>query len=312
MKKFLTLLFLLVSLSAFPYSPAPTLYYLQEDGRWYFGIRTRDGAVWGTEIIGADAWSFRVVYRGCYRGCIRTSRRPTQFARDINYVYYSGQRIEDANPRTWQLIESEAVWRDLLYSRDDKSVFFRDKKIEGADRGTFEDISIRAPSTFGRDKNSIFRGAVRTSYDVATFRELRWRGFTADKSGVYYQDTLLEGSCFNDFREVLTPLNSSSPYIISNNRVFFKNHELKGADAESFQVLVFKDGWTRIYYTVARDKNHVFINNQRLAEIDAETAVTSVVGRAICDVMISDKNGTFRIRRDWETGVFSLIPIETE
>ena len=302
MRRILTLLVLLVSLYAFPLSPAFS-YYFQENGRWYFGRRTNSGN-FGTEIVGIDVDSFRL---------ISNSNDPffcplTPFAKDNNFVYHSGRQIEGANPQTWEIIFTEKVQRNL-YSRDDRNVFFRGEKIESADRDTFEDIStglrnyFYSRSIFGRDKNFVFRGAARTSYDVATFRELYRQEFTVDKLGVYYRDRLLVGSCFNDFRELW------AYYTISNNRVFFKDSEIEDADANSFQVLAYFRGapWFSIEHTIARDRNHIFINSQKFTEIDVEFAVIRESA-----TVIGDRNGAFQIYSDWRSGIVSLVPIETE
>jgi hypothetical protein len=298
MRNIVTALFLLVALSAFSYFPAPPKRYFQQDEKWYFGNKTDNGVVYGIEIIGADVGSFRSVCHSRYLDACEI----TEFAKDNNYAYYLGQRIESANPQTFELIR--LMWKNL-YSRDDKNVFFMTEKVEGADRETFEDISIVNRSTFGRDKNFIYRGAVRMPYDIATFRELRAQGFTIDKLGVYYRDTLLAGSCFNDFRELET-------YIISNNRVFFKDRELKDADADSFQIIEHIAGWFGIEYSIARDKNHIYVDNQKLTEIDVETVVISDVGHWR-GTIVQDKNGTFRLKEDYDNrGFFNLIPIEIE
>ena len=302
MRKILTTLFLLVSLCAYPLTPAILPHYIQENGKWYWGVHSEK-----IEVVGADVNSFRLVCTLC---------RGTPFAKDNYSVFFAGQRIEGANPHTWELIITEAVQRvqQHLYSRDDRNVFFRGQKIEGADRDTFEDITIGVRhifspsfSTFGRDKNAVFRGAVRTSYDVATFRKLSREGFMVDKSGVYFRERLLEGSCFTDFRE------ESVYHTISNGRVFFRDLEIEGADANSFRFSMQRISpfalAPAVEYTIARDRNHIFIDNQKMTELDVETFV--VIDS--CDwegAIVRDKNGTFRIRRGW--GEFSLVPIETE
>jgi hypothetical protein len=299
MRKILTLLFLLVSLSVFPRTIFAT--YFKEDGRWYWGATS------GTEVVGAHTRTFHIIYNG---------RSRTSFARDRRSIYFAGQRIEGVHRRTWELIIPTLTGQyEIVYSRDRRNIFFGSEKIVGADRDSFEDITNAGwrATRWGRDKNSIFRGAVRTSYDVATFQELcSWRGFTADKSGVYYQDRLLEGSCFDDFRIL-------NLYIISNNRIFFNDHKLN-ADAESFQILGYRHipiaGAAGFELTIASDKNHIFVDSKKITELDVETFeivdLDYQLGRIRGGPIVRDKNGTFQIRYYWQPGVFSLIPIETE
>ena len=289
MRKILTILFLLVSLCAFPSTVSPT--YLKEDGRWYWA---------GTEIIGVHTRTFHIIYN---------RRLRTSFARDRRSIYFAGQRIEGVHRRTWELIiPTLAGQSGIVYSRDRRNVFFGSEKIVGADRDSFEDITFSAgwrATRWGRDKNSIFRGAVRTFYDVATFREVSWQGFTADKSGIYYQDRLLKGACSNDFRIL-------HRYVISNNRVFFNDYKLN-ADAKTFQVLandpIMLSGVSRNAFTIARDKNHIFKNSQKFTELDVETFEIVYLSHWN-GAIVRDKNGTFQFHR--RSGVFSLVPIEIE
>ena len=305
MRKILMILCLLVSLSVFPRQMPAT--YFQEDGRWYFGFSNRTD---NTEVVGAHIPTFRLVCNGGSRACWSTP-----FARDRRFVYFQGRRIIGVHLRTWELIAPiEGKGRFSLYSRDRRNVFFGGTKIEGADRDSFEDISSglghRTPF-FGRDKNSIFRGVFRTSYDVATFREV-CIGFTADKLGIYYQGKLLEGTCLNDFRLL-------NLYVVSNNRVFFRDQKLN-ADAKSFQVLAYKrspfSNASGLDFTIARDKNHIFIDGQKLAELDVETFVIVNLyyrsGLFRGGAIVKDKNGTFQIRNYFGFRPFDLIPIETE
>ena len=296
MRKILTILFLLISLCAFPIVPVQNTYF-QKNGIWYFGDSGSSRANRMTKVIGACYCTFHIVCNSTNPyACFHTP-----FAKDNNFVYYRGVQIRSANPQTWEVIV--AVDRSL-YSRDDRNVFFRGERVEGADRDSFEDTGVERHSVLGR--HSVFG---------------------RDKNFIFYGSKLLEGSCSDDFR-ILEDI-----YVVSNNRVFFRDREMEIADAESFQILARRGHpWFGVEYTIARDKNHIFIDNQILvAEIDIETFVvvdvnycaeidietflfvdTNYCFDAICDAIVSDKNGIFHIHRDRETGVFSLVPIEIE
>ena len=272
MREIFTLLFLLVSLCTYPIvyiSPS----YFQENGRWYWGIND-EYIDEREEVTGAHTRTFRLVCNSTNPyACFRTP-----FAKDRRFVYFQGQRIEGANPQTWEVI---MIMDRSLYSRDDRNVFFRGKKVKGADRDTFEDISsgrhwlFGRHSTFGRDKNHIF-----------------------------FRDKPLIGSCANDFRIL-------DIYVVSNNKVFFQNRNLD-ADAQSFQILEhIGHEWFGVEYTIARDKNHIFIDSQKLTALDVETfEIVDVYYWG--GVIVRDKNGTFQIHHDWETEIASLVPIEIE
>ena len=144
------------------------------------------------------------------------------------------------------------------------------------------------------------------SYDVATFRELSRPRFTADKSGIYFQDRLLEGSCSSDFREL------SQHLTVSNGRVFFFDNKIEGADANSFRIVAQRFypeiGFGIEYsFSITRDKNHIFLERQKMTELDAETFVV-ICANQRDGAIVRDKNGTFQIRR-WP---FRLAPVEVD
>lgn len=59
---------------------------------------------------------------------------------DDRYVFYEQFVIPKANPEYWQLVDSQ---KSIAYSKDDKSVFFLNQKIEGADTKTFELYGVK-------------------------------------------------------------------------------------------------------------------------------------------------------------------------
>lgn len=105
----------------------------------------------------------------------------TEYARDKNHVYYPIQVLciesldcgggcylvkyilEDADPRTFQYLDKD-------YAKDKKTVFFRGKKIIGADPKTFTVIKGPTYFYFAKDNKNVFKhGSIFKNADVATF-----------------------------------------------------------------------------------------------------------------------------------------------
>jgi|GEM_PF-6631034 len=302
MRNILIVLFLSLSVFAKAFSPILE-YYVKIDGKWYFGFNGRY-----TEVVGADPSTFQSI-----------GRYEAYFAKDKNYVYWRHERIEGANPETFVIVST--VW-----SKDDKNVFLKTKKINNADAKTFELIgSIFTPNYghhgigFAKDKNYVFQNGVVTPYDVVTFRLLPW-GFMVDKSGIYYRGHLLKGASPKNFRAM-------DIYMISNNKVFYEDTEIKGADAASFRIVMHRDAGMqtanhhRVDFTIAKDKTGIYINGEAFRNIDVETfrIVTSPIrppnfgsnekGEWVDRnaVIMGDKNGIYRIVRLPYDGVVRLI-----
>jgi len=298
MRNVLIVLFLLVSVSA----AASRVYegYTYKDGKWYFQIGGRF-----TEIIGYDSLTFQIVHP-----TNPSVRMDLFFAKDKNYVYYKGEQIDGANPQTFELIFFSE------YSKDSKNVYYETKKLDSADVETFEWIPYVFNQGYGstgnryaKDKNFVFRSGVIIPYDAATFQLLPW-GFMIDKSGIYYRDKILKGSSSVNYRSLDT-------YMISNNKVYHKDIEIKGADANSFQIVkhrwIDNIGNNTADYTIAKDKNFIYIDAQPFKQFDVKTfeIVSSPILSYSYDydreenkwidrnaVVVKDKNGTYRIQKD--------------
>ncbi len=107
-----------ISFSVFSLSIIIERYY-QKDEKWYFGYgRSQD-----REIVDVDNLTFQIIDlpQPAHSKWIHGGN--LHFAKDKNYVYYKGERIEDANPETFEITPRSE------YSKDDKSIYFETKKI---------------------------------------------------------------------------------------------------------------------------------------------------------------------------------------
>jgi membrane protein len=76
---------------------------------------------------------------------------PADYSKDKNNVYSPEngwiQRVNGANPKTIKVLNQ-------FYLKDDKTVFFNDKKILGADANSF--IALDKENGYAKDKNGVY------------------------------------------------------------------------------------------------------------------------------------------------------------
>ena len=101
-------------------------FYLKDDKNVFFNDE---------KILGADANSFIAL------------DKENGYAKDKNSVYYFGQKVEGANPKTFEVIS------DGEYSKDDKNVYASGEIIKGADPKTFREFP---ETSYSRDKNNLY------------------------------------------------------------------------------------------------------------------------------------------------------------
>jgi len=94
---------------------------------------------------------------------------------------------------------------------------------------------------YAKDKNAVYyRGERVKGADPLTFRMLDENNsnYAIDRFGLYYNGTPLMYSLPKNYKIFDANNNKwESVYVISNNRVFFKENEIKGADAKTFEVI---------------------------------------------------------------------------
>ena len=177
-------------------------------------------------------------------------------------------KLIGANPKTFELIDN--------FGRDDKNVYFLDKKLKGIDAKTFEEISF----SIVKDKNGLHillnsddfgiktRNLKISGLDLKTFKKLE-NGYYKDKNNVYYD--------------------------LDNNLYTIKN-----ADLATFEVLNSPYS-SSIYF--AKDKNNVYYQNKKINGIVADGF------EQIQSNFIKDKNRLYKIDEDEEKNEIKLIPI---
>lgn len=118
------------------------------------------------------------------------------YSKDRNFVYYvqidseaSIYKIHEADPKTFEIIDSEYVGWDDVFGKDKNNVFFGRVIIENADPNTFEVLS----SHYSKDKNYVYYKYSPWDENIrrleginpATF-EILDTSLVKDNNGIYY------------------------------------------------------------------------------------------------------------------------------
>ena len=185
---------------------------------------------------------------------------PADYSKDKNNVYSleNGwiQRVNGANPKTIKVLNQ-------FYLKDDKNVFFNDKKILGADANSF--IALDKENGYAKDKNTVYyfgqkveganaktfevisdgeyskddknvyvSGEIIKDADPKTFREFPETSYSRDKNNLYYyygEDKFLGKIDENNFEFL-------DDFIIRNgNEIYFYGNKLKLKDAKKFKLI---------------------------------------------------------------------------
>jgi len=185
---------------------------------------------------------------------------PADYSKDENNVYSPEngwiQRVNGANPKTIKVLNQ-------FYLKDDKNVFFNDKKILGADANSF--IALDKENGYAKDKNSVYyfgqkveganaktfevisdgeyskddknvyaSGEIIKGADPETFREFPETSYSRDKNNLYYyygEDKFLGKIDENNFEFL-------DDFIIRNgNEIYFYGAKLKIKNPEKFKLI---------------------------------------------------------------------------
>lgn len=161
-------------------------------------------------------------------------------------------KLIGANPKTFELIDN--------FGRDDKNVYFLDKKLKGIDAKTFEEISF----SIVKDKNGLHillnsddfgiktRNLKISGLDLKTFKKLE-NGYYKDKNNVYYDlDNNLytiKNADLATFEVLNSPYSSSIYFAKDKNNVYYQNKKINGIVADSFE---------QIQSNFIKDKNGIY------------------------------------------------------
>ena len=185
---------------------------------------------------------------------------PADYSKDKNNVYSPEngwiQKVNGANPKTIKVLNQ-------FYLKDDKNVFFNDKKILGADANSF--IALDKENGYAKDKNTVYyfgqkveganaktfevisdgeyskddknvyaSGEIIKGADPKTFREFPETSYSRDKNNLYYyfgEDKFLGKIDENNFEFL-------DDFIIRNgNEIYFYGNKLKLKDAKKFKLI---------------------------------------------------------------------------
>lgn len=139
---------------------APT-YVTQPDGTVAYVARGGFGEAMVFPIGGSDARTLKNFPK-------------TRYALDKNHVYYEGNVVPGASPRSFKALSEH-------HGADDSSVFHRGEQIVGADPATFKVLD----HWFGKDDRSVFGSSkVYPACDTASFRPLE-HGWYRDSNCVF-------------------------------------------------------------------------------------------------------------------------------
>lgn len=165
---------------------------------------------------------------------------PADYSKDKNNVYSPEngwiQRVNGANPKTIKVLNQ-------FYLKDDKNVFFNDKKILGADANSF--IALDKENGYAKDKNSVYYfGQKVEGADPKTFEVISDGEYSKDDENVY----------------VVTPDDASE-----NTRI------IENADKDTFEVMENN--------RYSKDKNNIYyLGNYgivKLEDVDKASFVIS-------------------------------------
>ena len=161
-------------------------------------------------------------------------------------------KLIGANPKTFELIHN--------FGKDDKNVYFLDKKLKGIDAKTFEEISF----SIVKDKNGLHillnsddsgiktRNLKISGLDLKTFKKLE-NGYYKDKNNIYYDLdnnlSTIKNADLATFEVLNSPYSSSIYFAKDKNNVYYQNKKIDGLVA---------DGFEQIQSNFIKDRNGIY------------------------------------------------------
>ena len=217
------------------------------------------------KLEGLDPVTFEIIN-------IRGSAR--RYLKDKNGIYsiiYSMDGDNDKlvlenlpyDPQTYEVINQ-------LYSKDKNNIYFRGKKISGADKDTFEKID---KYNYSKDKNNIYyndkkiEGVDKNTFELTyDFGSVVNEYYSKDKNNVYYENKKLKGIDVKTFKKISRLVDN---FLIEDKNGFYIVEEdgsvapidSKEVDIENLSQLAIK---TNLYH----DKDSMyFVKNHKLVKI---------------------------------------------
>lgn len=238
----------------------------------YYLDRESDGITYKVEVLdtkGVDIPSFEFL-----------GNSYNKYYRDKNNIYFLNDRddkmkfekLAGANPKTFEIV-------DDYFARDDKNVYFFNKKVIGVDAKTFEEVGY----DIIKDKNGLHilidsneteikvKSLKADGIDLKTLKKLD-NGYFKDKNNIYYG---LSGNLY----------------------------KIKNADLQTFEVLTSPYS-SSVYF--AKDKNNVYYNGKKLDGIVPNDF------EQIQSYFIKDKNGIYKFEEGENEQDLKITPINAK
>ena len=238
----------------------------------YYLDRESDGITYKVEVLdtkGVDIPTFEFL-----------GDSYNKYYKDKNNIYFLNdkddkmefEKLAGANPKTFEII-------DDYFARDDKNVYFFNKKVIGVDVKTFEEVGY----DIIKDKNGLHilidsneteikvKSLKADGIDLKTLKKLD-NGYFKDKNNIYYG--------------------------LSDNL-----YKIKNADLQTFEVLTSPYS-SSVYF--AKDKNNVYYNGKKLDGIVPNDF------EQIQSYFIKDKNGIYKFEEDEDEQNLKITPINAK
>ena len=203
-----------------------------------------------------------------------------KYYRDKNNIYFLNdkddkmefEKLVGANPKTFEII-------DDYFARDEKNVYFFNKKVIGVDAKTFEEVGY----DIIKDKNGLHilidsneteikvKSLKADGIDLKTLKKLD-NGYFKDKNNIYYG---LSGNLY----------------------------KIKNADLQTFEVLTSPYS-SSVYF--AKDKNNVYYSGKKLDGIVPNDF------EQIQSYFIKDRNGIYKFEEDEDEQNLKITPINAK
>jgi|GEM_PF-4175710 len=158
-------------------------------------------------------------------------------------VYYHTAGIAEnevvgADAQSFEVVRQS----DGNYGRDNKSVFFKERQLPGADPSSFQPLSFSSYTYWGKDKARVFNGADEiVGADPKSF-QLIDTSYSRDVSSVFYHQQKVQVKNIANFRLI------GDEYATDEEQVFYSGVAIHGARAKTFELLPTKDALGTIAY----------------------------------------------------------------
>jgi hypothetical protein len=180
---------------------------------------------------------------------------PADYSKDKNNVYSPEngwiQRVNGANPKTIKVLNQ-------FYLKDDKNVFFNDKKILGADANSF--IALDKENGYAKDKNSVYYfGQKVEGANAKTFEVISDGEYSKDDKNVYASGEVIKGADPETFREF-----PETSYSRDKNNLYYYFGE------DKFLGKIDENNFEFLNHSIVRNGNEIYFYGKKLKLKDAK------------------------------------------